>query len=457
MPNPGASSKIPSGYRRLPGSERSAAPDAELIGPASDSDRVHVTVVLRRRPDGPPVPDPSYYLNTPPSQRRRLSQGEFAERAAAARADLANQLSDLVDARAKELQGRQAKDLKETEARLTQGLEARLRELQEKLSQRTQLDKGEGQAALNARILESDGRIAEKVESIRSELQEAQVRSMADLQVRLQAYTDQKLREDLEKERQKYVELMARLKGEVDAIVARVPESAKFDQAVRDRVQRGLEAQRPELQRIVDARATTTEDAVRVDLAEVTERLQRAEADVGSRREEFQKLEETVRSELDDLDRRAQILADRLVPVVRKTWLRISELEKMRPEETSGPALDAVRRDLQREVRRLEVVMDERVQEIRGRMETAISNQGRVWLTLVRQLSQLTEDRRVIEESRAMLRQRRPGDRSDEPTNLEALPGLLQPSSRDDLDDEEDEDASRSDRTRRRRRPYARG
>ena len=89
MPNPGASSKIPSGYRRLPGSERSAAPDAELIGPASDSDRVHVTVVLRRRPDGPPVPDPSYYLNTPPSQRRRLSQGEFAERYGAAEDDIA--------------------------------------------------------------------------------------------------------------------------------------------------------------------------------------------------------------------------------------------------------------------------------------------------------------------------------------------------------------------------------
>ena len=68
--NPSASPKIPSGYHPLPGSERSAAPDAELIGPAPAADPVHVTVVLRRRPDGPAVPDPSYYLNTPPSQRR---------------------------------------------------------------------------------------------------------------------------------------------------------------------------------------------------------------------------------------------------------------------------------------------------------------------------------------------------------------------------------------------------
>ena len=89
MPNASASSKIPSGYRRLPGSERSAAPDAELIGPAPASDSVRVTVVLRRRPDGPAVPDPSYYLSTPPSQRRRLSEGEFAERYGAAEDDIA--------------------------------------------------------------------------------------------------------------------------------------------------------------------------------------------------------------------------------------------------------------------------------------------------------------------------------------------------------------------------------
>lgn len=89
MPNAGASPKIPSGYRRLPGSERRAAPDAERIGPAPASDPVRVTVVLRRRPDGPAVPDPSYYLSTPPSQRRRLSGAEFAERYGAADDDIA--------------------------------------------------------------------------------------------------------------------------------------------------------------------------------------------------------------------------------------------------------------------------------------------------------------------------------------------------------------------------------
>lgn len=89
MPSPSASPKIPSGYRRLPGSERSAAPDAELVGPAPASDPVHVTVVLRRRPDGPAVPDPAHYAATPPAQRRRLSETEFAARYGAAEDDIA--------------------------------------------------------------------------------------------------------------------------------------------------------------------------------------------------------------------------------------------------------------------------------------------------------------------------------------------------------------------------------
>jgi kumamolisin len=83
-----STSKVPSGYRRLPGSERRIAPTAELIGPAPASDPLRVTVVLRRRPDGPSVPDSSHYLSTPPSRRRRLAEAEFVERFGAATDDV---------------------------------------------------------------------------------------------------------------------------------------------------------------------------------------------------------------------------------------------------------------------------------------------------------------------------------------------------------------------------------
>jgi dsDNA-specific endonuclease/ATPase MutS2 len=189
---------------------------------------------------------------------------------------------------------------------------------------------------------------------------------------------------------------------------------------------------------------------LRAEVTDLTERLQRLEANASVRRDELTQLEETYRAELDDLDRRAQILADRLVPVVRKTWTRITELERQQGgEPISDEAMEALRRETQREVRRLETSLDERLGEIRDRMETSISNQGRVWLTLVRQLSQLTEDRRVIEQSRAMMRERPPP--SDEATNLEALPSLLQPRSRGDPSSPEDDDED-ADRSRRRRR-----
>ena len=78
----------PRNYIRLAGSERRPGPTARLLGPAEDTETVTVTVMIRRRPDGPPVPDASYYLNTPPSQRRRLSQEDFAAKYGADPADV---------------------------------------------------------------------------------------------------------------------------------------------------------------------------------------------------------------------------------------------------------------------------------------------------------------------------------------------------------------------------------
>ena len=56
--------------------------------------------------------------------------------------------------------------------------------------------------------------------------------------------------------------------------------------------------------------------------------------------------------------------------------------------------LTQIRRELKEELRRHDAEVSDRVREIRDRMETTISHQGKVWLTLIHQLSQLTEDRR---------------------------------------------------------------
>ncbi|KAH0542990.1 hypothetical protein FGG08_002678 [Glutinoglossum americanum] len=81
-------SQIPQGYQRLDGSSRHPQQSATLLGPADANENVTVTIVLRRRPDGPPMPDPESYVNTPPSQRQRLPADEFAALYGALPADI---------------------------------------------------------------------------------------------------------------------------------------------------------------------------------------------------------------------------------------------------------------------------------------------------------------------------------------------------------------------------------
>jgi kumamolisin len=80
--------RAPENYVVLEGSERRPSPGARLIGPANAQERVTVTISLRRRPDGEPVPDFEYFRATPPSSRRRLSQEEFAQKYGASDEDI---------------------------------------------------------------------------------------------------------------------------------------------------------------------------------------------------------------------------------------------------------------------------------------------------------------------------------------------------------------------------------
>jgi len=73
-----AETNIPKGYKRLAGSERRPSKGAELLGPADAAEKITVTITLRRRPDGTPVPDFDYFVKTPFHQRQRMPESEFA-------------------------------------------------------------------------------------------------------------------------------------------------------------------------------------------------------------------------------------------------------------------------------------------------------------------------------------------------------------------------------------------
>ena len=71
---------IPDGYVRLEGSERRVSMKTKLIGQVDDNEVFKVTISLRRRNDGPPLPDLDYFTKTPPKKRKRLASGEFTEK-----------------------------------------------------------------------------------------------------------------------------------------------------------------------------------------------------------------------------------------------------------------------------------------------------------------------------------------------------------------------------------------
>jgi kumamolisin len=83
------SARIPESYQELEGSERRPRANAKFMGPADAGEHLSVTIVLRRRPDGPPVPSFDFYLSTPPARRRRLSAEDFAPKYGASADDIA--------------------------------------------------------------------------------------------------------------------------------------------------------------------------------------------------------------------------------------------------------------------------------------------------------------------------------------------------------------------------------
>ncbi|MGA7633188.1 MAG: S53 family peptidase [Terriglobales bacterium] len=80
--------RIPDGYRRLEGSERHPAPGTKRLGPADPAEEFSVTVRVRRRKDGPPLPDHAHWMGTPPTKRTFLTHEDFEKKFGAAQEDL---------------------------------------------------------------------------------------------------------------------------------------------------------------------------------------------------------------------------------------------------------------------------------------------------------------------------------------------------------------------------------
>ena len=381
---------------------------------------------------------------------------EAQDRDETQRKDLEEKLRIAGESRITEIEQRRAKELQEIERRLSLLIDGRAREVQEKVAATLREAEARTNGLVEEQLAALEGRQDRKVNSKLDELREEQMHEVAELQVRLQSYSDQKLRESLDREREKYLELLARLKGETETTLGRIPDPGTIERLVKEQFQRSTESFRTDLQHLIDLRAMAVEERFSREHGELTHTLEGIRADVADRSRDSTRLEDAVRAELEELDRKIVVLTDRLVPVVRKAWTRLSEVERGTSSTAESDLKYAqLRREFTHDLRRIETDLADRTREIRERVEGTIANQGRVWLTLVRQLSQMTEERRASEEARApSLLARSRNSPSPDPLDrdLESLSELTSSGSADAEsadDDPDDEDVSARRRTRR--------
>ncbi len=118
---------------------------------------------------------------------------------------------------------------------------------------------------------------------------------------------------------------------------------------------------------------------------------------------------EALRSEVREMDERVKYFAERTLPVLKKTWTRIESIDKVkagtsssRGSKDSSKEIAKLKEEVWQELHRMETDLAERSRHILERMESNLQNQGRIWLTLVQEISRLTRERHAqrIEEER---------------------------------------------------------
>src|SRR5262249_59278270 len=78
MASPSGGDQVPEGYQKLSGSERPRSSASRYHGPVDLTEQVSATLVVRRKPGSPPLPDHQHWDNTPLAQRQFLSPQQYA-------------------------------------------------------------------------------------------------------------------------------------------------------------------------------------------------------------------------------------------------------------------------------------------------------------------------------------------------------------------------------------------
>jgi len=320
-----------------------------------------------------------------------LELREASEQGTVLREEIEGRVREVLKDRMAETDQRRIKELRDLEQRMGLLVDGRTKDVETRLLAANSEVKKLA-ASSDERLTQAERRWSVAGEARIAETAEAHTQAIAGLQVRMQSYFEQKMRENQEREREKYVELLARLKSEVDQSLAKTIDSNKFDAVIRDRVARGLEAAREEQEKGIQAAVGEAEARLSSQAEGSVVRLERLEAKIATRETDLLRIEQTLRHEVDDLDRRIQVVADRALPLIRRTWLRVSELEKEGPGAAETEAhIKELRREMGRELRRVEGQLLEQTGDLRDRLESTLASQGRIWLNLLKQLQSASE------------------------------------------------------------------
>ncbi len=318
---------------------------------------------------------------------------EAKEQGTALREEIEGRVRELLKERLAELDPKRARELHELESRVGVLVDGRVKDLETRLTVQGATAREKASATSQEQLAQAERRLGLAAEARVARAVEAQTQSTAGLQVRLQSYIDQRLREEKDQERDKYVELLARFKTEVDQALARTIDSAGFETAVRDHVAQALDALRAADLKMLDARVGEVAARLKNTQESGTARLEQVESQLARREAALADVEQAVRRDLEELDRRLSVLSERMVPLVRNTWLKVDELQKGTGLSPAAEAkLKEFRREYGRELRRLEGELLEQTTELRDRMEGAIAHQGRIWLNFVRQMAAADDD-----------------------------------------------------------------
>jgi hypothetical protein len=280
-----------------------------------------------------------------------------------------------------------APEIREAEQRMVHLVEGRAKESEARLAHTLSGQMERIAQAADERLAQAERRSAAERDARLAELTETQTAAVAGLQVRMQSFVEQKLRELQAQEQEKYLSLLARLKASLEESLERSLASPVFDATLRGKIADGLEEVRVQQATSFGKLVAESEASFRRERDEAAARLEELEGRLGSRESDLANLEATIRNELADVDRRLLVVNDHILPLVRQTWLKVSQHEQDDRTRPRDQKFAELRQELTGEIARVEQEMRARATDLRNRLEASLTSNGRIWLNFVRQMS----------------------------------------------------------------------